>query len=206
MAESIVQINEGVGKKLHTFQRTIGAQNVEDEVVLLGENYLATYNVNTAAGSILLTTATSHTLELMAGASLKVRVRRIEVYQMLMATAAAMCQWQLWRLTTAGTGGTAYTPAPLDPADAASGATAMSLPTVKGTESTLILNAASYIMQTVGASTPLNEPILVLDFDRPRSKPLIIPAGATNGIALKQVTGVAVASVFVNILFDETSF
>ena len=78
MAESIVQVTEGSGKKLHTFNRTIGANSVEDEVVLLGENYLASYMIVAAASAA---TANSHVLQIMAGASLKVRVRRIEVQQ-----------------------------------------------------------------------------------------------------------------------------
>ena len=65
---------------------------------------------------------------------------------------------------------------------------------------------AAYMMQTVGASAQLNEPILVWDFDRPRSKPLIIAAGTTNGIAIKNVTAVAAGTVYFNVWLDETSF
>jgi hypothetical protein len=206
MAESLVQVTEGVGKKLHTFARTIGANTVEDEVVLLGENYLAGYTVSHANASALLTTANSHLLQIMAGASLKVRIRRIEMYQHGLATTASFTAMQLFRLTTAGTGGTAFTPAPLDPGDAASGATAMTLPAVKGTEAAAVAGGSAYLVQTAGASTAFPQPILVWDFDRPRTKPLIIAAGAANGIAVKNIGAIANASVSFMVWLDETNF
>lgn len=204
MAESIVQVTEGTGKKLHTFNRVIGANTVEDEVVVNGEPYLASYTVTHGPASTA--TAASHITQIMAGASLRVRIRRIEVHQAGAVTAAAIGLFSLVRLTTAGTGGTALTPAPMDTSDAASGATAMTLPTVKGTESTQITLGAAYMMQTIGASTPLANPIYVVDFDRPRSKPLILQAGATIGVALKCITALAAGTVTVQWWLDETSF
>lgn len=205
MAESIVQVTEGSGKKLHTFQRTIGANNVEDEVVLQGENYLASYTVSLLS-NISTATANSHLLQIMAGASLKVRVRRIEIYQSVAVTAAVLLGIGVYRLTTAGTGGTVYGVQPLDPADAASGATAQSLPTVKGTEGALMHLGSVYLMQTIAASNVLNEPIYTLDFDRPRSKPLIIAAGAANGIAIKNTAAAAGASLNITVWLDESNF
>ena len=204
MAESIVQVTEGTGKKLHTFNRTIGANSIEDEVVLLGENYLASYTVTTAGVSTA--TANSHTLQIMAGASLKVRIRRIEVWLYNPATAAAITQVDLFRLTTAGTGGTVITPAVMDPAEAAAGATAMVLPTAKGTEGVLIRRAVPYLLQTVAASIGTMGPIIDWDFDRPRSKPLIIAAGTANGMAVKWVSAAAAGQVQVNVIFDESNF
>ena len=204
MAEGTLQVNEGTGKKLHTFQRTIGANTVEDEVMLLGENYLASYVTGPQANSTA--TANSHLIQIMAGASLKLRIRRIEMYQVAAATTAVLMDTQLWRLTTAGTGGTSQTPNALDPSDGAAGATVMNLPTAKGTEGTLLLRQFPYMMQTVAASAQLNQPILVWDFDQLRSKPLIIAAGTSNGIAVKNVTAVAAASVTFGIWFDEANF
>ena len=206
MAESIVQVTEGSGKKLQTFQRTIGANSVEDEVVLQGENYLASYIVATIGAPSSTATANSHLLQIMAGASLKVRIRRIEMHQSAMATAAALMQVSLYRLTTAGTGGTAHGVGALDSTDAAAGLSPMTLPTVKGTENVLLGNATPYMMQTLGASTPLANPVLVWDFDRPRSKPLIIAAGAANGIAVKNLTAVAAGTVFFMVWADESNF
>jgi hypothetical protein len=205
MAESIVNVTEGSGKKLHTFNRTIGANSVEDEVTLNGEQYLASYTAVIGAPSSTAT-ANSHLAQIMAGASLKVRIRRIEVWQFALATTAAYMDTRIYRLTTAGTGGTAATPAPLDTTDAASGATSQGLPTAKGTEGTNILAAPVYMVQTITASPAFPTPLVVWDFDRPRSKPLIIAAGTTNGIAIKNITAIAAASVIVNIWFDESNF
>jgi hypothetical protein len=205
MAESFVNVTEGSGKKLHTFARTIGANAVEDEVVVLGEQYLATYLVAPAA-FITTATANSHLLQIMAGASLRVRIRRIELHQVGLATTAALMDTRIYRLTSAGTGGTTHGLGLLDPADAAAGASAMTLPTAKGTESSLFALAAPYLMQTLAASAPLWNPVLAWDFDRPRSKPLTIPAGVTNGIAIKNITAVAGASLFVNVWLDESNF
>lgn len=207
MAESIVQVTEGTGKKLHTNSRVIGANTVEDEVVLLGENYLSTYVANgTSVASVSLATANSHVVQIMAGATFKVRIRRIEVYQIAVATAAAIVPFGLFRLTTAGTGGTVNGVTVLDPSDGAAGATCMTLPAVKGTEGATLWSGSAYVMQTVAASAQLNEPILVIDFDRPRSKPVIIAAGVANGVALKVQAAVAAATVQFNVWLDETSF
>lgn len=205
MAETIVQITEGAGKKLHAWDRVIGANTVLDEVVLPGENYLPTYQVTHVTGT-LLTTAASHNMQIMAGASLKVRIRRITVYQVALATAAAFANLAIYRLTTAGTGGTALTPSPLESTDAASGATAMTLPTAKGTEGALIDFASPYLMQTVAASSQLMQPIAVWNFDTIHSKPLIIPAGTSNGIAVKNIAAIPAAGVVIVVKFDESSF
>lgn len=206
MAESTLQVTAGSGTKLHTNQRTIGVNTVEQQVVLHGEQYLATYTVVTAATSIA--TAASHTLQIMAGASLPVYLRRIMVYQIGLATTAALINWDLFRLSTAGTGGTAVTPSPLDSTDSASGAAAMTLPSVKGTEGTIIWRASSQTIQTVGTGgTGVNPLLLDLDFDKLfRGKVPRLAAGTSNGFALKQVTGAAAATVYVVATISEASF
>lgn len=203
MAESIINVTEGSGKKLHTFNRTIGANSVEDEVMLLGEQYLASYYI---VGSAATTTANSHLLQVMAGASLKVRIRRVEISQYALATTAAIMDLALVRLTTAGTGGSAVTPSALDTSDSSSGATAMQLPTAKGTEGAFVGGGNAYLMQTAGASTPQVQPLWVWEFDRPRSKSLIIAAGTANGIAVKNLTAHAAGGVRINVWFDESNF
>lgn len=206
MAESLVQVTEGSGKKLHTNSRTIGANTVEDEYVLIGEPFLATYRVTAAAGGISTATAASHLLEIMAGASLNLFVRRLEIVQLTPVTTAAIDEMQIFRLTTAGTGGTALTPRSMNTADAASGATAMTLPTVKGTEGALLDSDALYFTQTVataGASSPGR---CVWVFDGNRAKPLVILAGTTNGICIKNVTARAAGTVLVRAEFTEANF
>lgn len=206
MPESFVNVTEGSGKKLHTFQRTIGANNVEDEYILHGEPALASYTITNAAGATSVATANSHILQIMAGSSLRVRIRRIELHQSNVATTGALAAFQLLRLTTAGTGGTTITPLALDPGEGSAGCTAMTLPTVKGTEGTAIVQAQPYFIQTVGAASVVPNPVLVWDFDRLRSKPLVISAGTTNGVCIKTLNAVAAATVWINVWLDETSF
>lgn len=206
MAESIVQLNTGSGgPKLHTFNRTIGANSVEDEVVLNGNPYLASYTVLT--GNTSVATANAHAAQLMAGASLNVYVTRIEVYQSVVATTAAFARLELFRLTTAGTGGTASTPAPHDTSDAASGATFQTLPTVKGTEGAGLYIEGSMFVQTVPTGGPNSASIVFQrDWDRAKIKPIRIAAGAANGIALKVIDAVANAQVVIDIEFYEANF
>lgn len=204
MSESFVQVNSGTGPKLHTNQRTIGANNVEDEVVVQGEQYLASYLFNPA--NVSIATAADHFLQIMAGASLNVYVRRIRVFQAVLATTAAIFTVGLLRLTTAGTGGTAVTPQALDSTDGAAGATAMVLPTVKGTEGANLGVATAMLTQTVptaGGSLLLVE----WDFDKMyKSKHLRIPAGTANGICLKTGSSHAGASVRWEAWITEANF
>lgn len=204
MAESLIALTEGSGKNLHTFQKVIGSNTVEDQVVVLGEQYLAGYTA--VSGVISTATANSHLLQIMAGSSLKVRWRRLELYQTGAATTATLMQIDCLRLTTAGTGGTAITPNPADPGDAAAGAAGMTLPTVKGTEGALLHRGAAYMMQTIGASAQLNEPIYTIELDWLRSKGWLIAAGTTNGICVKNVTAVAGGTVAWTLWFDESNF
>ncbi len=204
MAESLIALTEGSGKNLHTFQRVIGVNTVEDQIVGLGEQYLAGYTV--VSGVISTATAASHLGQIMAGSSLKARIRRIELYQTGAATTATLMQVDVLRLTTAGTGGTSLTPNPSDTTDAAAGSTGMTLPSAKGTEGALLWRGAAYMMQTVAASSQLAEPILAIELDWNRSKPWVIAAGTTNGICIKNVTGVAGGTVAWTAWLDESNF
>ena len=198
--ESFVNVTEGSGKKLHTNQRTIGANAVADEYVLPGEFPLPGYFA--VANAVAATTANDHLLQVMAGASLKVRIRRISVSQNQLATARGIDSIELWRLTTAGTGGTAVTNRPFDTADAAAGATAMTLPTAKGTESILLARRRLLLTQSVdvaqGGEWTWEQ--------HPGTPAIVIPAGATNGLAIKHTTANAGAGYNVVVEFVETSF
>jgi len=202
---TFILVTQGGTTKFHTVTEVIGADTVHQEVVKFGEPYLPGYVVRSGA-AISVAVANDHVLQIVAGSSLKVRIRRIEIYQVTLATTVAIATWNIVRLTSAGTGGTGVAAAALETSDAAAGATAMTLPTAKGTEGTVILPFTTYFMQTLAASNQLVNPIAVIDFDLPRTKPLIIAAGTSNGIAIKNVTAVPAASVFVNVWLDETSF
>lgn len=200
MAESIVQVTEGVGKKLHTWDRTIGANTVQDEVVVQGESYLPTYFAQFT--TVASATSADHIAQIMAGASLNVRIKRIDIEQVGLAGAVGSAAWDIIRITSAGTGGTAVTPQKADNGDAASGATAIQLPGVKGTEAAVALfrkRTAMVAAQPTGTFTNL----YLASTDR---KPLVIPAGTTNGIVIKAVVGVATVTWDVTIEFTETSF
>ena len=179
-------------RKFHTNQRSNGTDTVEQYVQQVAEPYLASYRISSGTAASTAT-ANSHLLQIMAGASLRVCVRRIWVYQAAAATSTSNDQMAIYRLTTAGTGGTALTPASLDPADAASGAAAMLLPTAKGTEGTLI-EYRHAILHATDTSIGLN-PIAIFDFTSERTKGLWIAAGTSNGIALKMITSDAAATV-----------
>lgn len=207
MPESIVQVTEGTGKKLHTWQKVIGANTVEDEVVVLGDQYVASY-VALTTGAVSFATALSHPMQIMAGASLKVYIRKVIVYQIGLATAASTGTITLTRLTTAGTGGTAVTPNPFESADGASGATAMTLPTVLGTLGVSMAIGQAYFHQTLPTFASGAEPMKIFerDFDRLRNKALVIPAGAANGIAVRLVNGISPATGLVEVHFTESAF
>jgi hypothetical protein len=205
MAEGIVQVTEGSGKKLHTWDRTIGANLIQDEFVLPGEFPYASYFVLGSNTSIA--TANDHIMTVNAGASLPVRIRRIYVVQGTNATTAAVGSLELWRTTTAApTGGAPITPAKYDTADPAAGCTAMTLPTVKATEGTQLFRETFNAQQTSGVSPGPNRKTLLEWVQLPGSKPIIIPAGTTNGIAIKSTAAIAAATVNVMIELVETNF
>jgi hypothetical protein len=198
---TFIAVTEGAGKKLAADTYTENSQVVLDQKVILGEQYLPTYVVSTAA--VALQTANSHALEIMAGSSLNVYIRRIEIYAAVAATTSTLVQLNLFRLSSAGNTGTAITPAPLDSSDSASGATALALPTNKGTETTLLATPTIMLVSTVTSPALL----WLRDYDRQRSKSLRIAAGTSNGIALKNVTAVTTAgSITVMVYLQEMSF
>jgi hypothetical protein len=204
MGESIVQVTEGTGKKLHTWNYTVGANTVEDEVVVPGPFPWATYEVH--ASGVSTATANDHLLCLNAGASLKVRVIRIRLEQLGNAAAAAAASISVVRTTTTTpTGGTAITANPFDTADAAAGAAGRSLPTVKGTETAELLRPALVFRQAVSATGAQVDDFwewTAVNF----SKAIVIPAGATNGLVVKTPGAVAGATVQVSMEFVETAF
>jgi hypothetical protein len=207
MAESLIALTPGSGaKNARTFNRTIAANSVEEQAMFLAEQNMPTYEV--AGAAVSTATAASHLLQIMAGASLNVYVRWIGIFQLAAATAAAIDELQLLRLTTAGTGGTVVTPAPDDSSDAAAGAAGMTLPTVKGTEGTLISRVTGQFTQTVATQSGGMRAQLLAewDFEKLRAKALRIPSGAANGIVVKNPTARAGATVIVVARIAEASF
>lgn len=198
-----IQVTEGSGKRMATGATyTENAQTVRDEKVILGEPYLAAYVLN--SGVIAVSTTAAHTFQIMAGASLKVRILGIRVEQDGLASAASILRLQGFRLTSAGTGGTAFTPAPLDPGDSAAGATGMTQPSAKGTEGTRLFDAIVPLVSAWPNVAPAWEQWFTPDKGL---KPIVIPAGTANGFVLKVNAGITTnPSVTMSYWFTETPF
>lgn len=205
MAESLVQVTEGTGKKLHTNSYAVGANTVEDEFVVPGPYPYATYMAFVASASGA--TANDHTLCLNAGASLNVRVHRIRIRQVAAGAALASYTFAILRTTTgAPTGGTAITPASHATTDAASGAAARSVPAVKGTESTQLFAPVLTMLTALSGSITEAWEWRAGSGQGGHGKPIIIPAGLTNGLVVKNVTNSAGVTWNVEIEFTETAF
>ena len=93
MATSYVSFDEGSTRKVRTFQRTDGSDTVEEWMYAQSESLFATYSIS--AQGIAGVTANSHLLEIMAGASLRVGIKRITIYQVAAATGAAVFAFDL---------------------------------------------------------------------------------------------------------------
>ena len=208
MPESFVNMTEGSGKKAHTFQRTIGANTIEDEVVLIGEQYLATYDVNTASAGTSTATANSHLIQICAGATLNVYVRRIQVFQLAAVTTAAIDALELVRLSSAGTGGTAITPGPRDTTDSAQRCHGHDSAHRQGHRDHVRGPCTAQWTQTIATQTGGKQATLVaeFDFDHLRGKALRIPAGTANGIAIKNPTARAAGTVIISAELCEANF
>ena len=203
MPTSYVNFDEGSTKKVRTFQRTDGSDTVEEWMYAESEPALAAYTVQ--ALGIAGSTADSHVLQIMAGASNRVGIRRIMIYQLAAANTTRQVNFSVYRLTSAGTGGSSVTPAVLDPASAAAGATAMTLPSAKGTEGTLVGGRHSGIIQSTITNQMVN-PLLDLDFGYARERPLWIAAGTSNGIAIKNLVADSAATYDVFVRFVEAGW
>lgn len=202
MADSSIVVTAGSGVNIHSSSRSYSGTTKQDQYVLPAEYDLASYVVAPTA-SISIATA-GQLCQLMAGSTLNVRVRCIHVETSTSATTAAITPLEIWRLSTTGTPGTAYTPRPLDSADTASGATFNTLPTVAGTETVLMGRRVLTVRQTI-STLGGDEDVVEWVYEAPNRKSLLIPAGVTNGIAIKSTTAIAAATVAVEVYFVETS-
>src|SRR6266487_339299 len=105
-----IQVNSGGGPKVATGATyTEAANTVQDWKRMVGETYPLSYTL--WADPVSTATSLGHLLEIMAGPSLKLRLRRIEVWTDTAATAAALMSAAPYRIITAGTGGTNINPA-----------------------------------------------------------------------------------------------
>lgn len=202
MGDSLYAFTEGVGRNQRTFQRTVGGTAVEELTVVPSEPFLASYGYFTPG---VLVPANVHLLQVMAGASNRVGIRRIVVSQVVLAGAVTLTTFELRRLTTAGTGGTAGTAQPYDPADSVAGATVRhAVSASKGTEGVAVCAEAVSLVASGAATT-----MIVCDWEfgmDGRTKVPWIAAGTANGFALKATTAVGTAQLVVQVDLVEASW
>ena len=197
MSESTLQVTEGDGPLLHVDNKSIGGQTVKEEYILHGEQALPSYQAFFSSVSIPLGTE-KHPFELMAGASLKLRVREIVVFQQAATAAGTQLVFDIKRLSTAGTGGPTNPIAALDPSSPSSGATLMETPTAEGTEGDTVVSGVLPLTATL-PNTGIFRWV-----QHPSSQPIVVPV--SNGICMKLITaGGTGASIRGYIIFDASA-
>lgn len=198
--DTFFQVTQGAGTKLHTFTRVNGVDTVHEGVYLDGIQPYPTYAV--AIAGVSTATASSHSVQLMAGANLHLYVVRIKIAQHALASASTVQQFSIRRLTTAGTGGTVITLSAYDTTDPAAGASSMSLPTALGTEGNTLRQMTVGLTQTAPITNANSDEWIIA----PLEKPIRIPAGVTNGLVVKNISAIATATVDINIEFFELAY
>jgi hypothetical protein len=203
--ESMISVTQGSGtadKSLHTLWRPdVGGNAIEEQAVVLGEQYLKTYSVHFYDISVATTAA--HIVQIWNPASnVRSRVRRIHLTQGDPASAASILVVTVQRITSVGSGGTSVTPQAFDPDDGGSGMSAMTLPSSKGTEGDILWHFAIPMV----AAAPYSFPGYTWR-QLPHQQPLVIDWDA-DGIVLKVNTGITSATVdgFVEIVQTTDTF
>jgi len=202
---SFIGVTPGAGAKLSTGPLyTENANVVQDQKIIEGEAYLSTYTVSQTGGAVMAG-ANAHTLQIMAGSSLIVRLRRLTVWQLGLAGAITMQTFSIVRLTSAGTGGTALTPLALEQSDPGSGATAMRGPTTPGTVNGTLYSATAPVLAALW--TVPSPPMIDWNFEgMDNTKVPMIAAGVANGLALMTLTAIATATIIYTATFVESAF
>ena len=187
MGDYFLEVSSGSGTRLAHYEYTVGVDTVADQKVRVGLPFLPTYSLSVVT-PISMATLDAHLLQMMAGANNRLTLVYLRVTQVAVASAAAVKGFGLYRLTTAGSGGTAVSPRKLNPASGNAEATAMTLPTVKGTEGELVVADSGAAFAAV-PSTGILPAIVKWDWRGAlRSEAPEIAAGTSNGLALKLLT------------------
>lgn len=199
-----IGLAEGATKYLHAWYRNISSVDRYEQYIQQAEPVAATYVV--VAPDVPIGTASAHAVQIMSGASTYTRIHDIYVRQSGTADTAQAATFALYRLSSAGTGGTAITPAPYDTADTASATAAYYIGTAtKGTETTMLNRFTLNLMETVPTTNAAPQ-IEWRWSSSERCKPIIIPSGTGNGIALKVGTADTLAKLNIVIEFTETAY
>lgn len=201
MAEGLIGIDEpsAADKNLHSWSKTVGANTVQDQVIVKGDAFSATYIASFA--NIATTTSSSHIVALEADGTNYIKIRRISLWQRTLAGVVNRLDTQVLRTTTASSAGSTITPAPVDTGDSAFGGVCRTLPTA-GSEGTILLRRPL----TLFATAPITTHGEYQYVSRDDAKPIVIQPATTNGIAIKIITGVGTATVDGEIEFVVSSY
>ncbi len=199
MSESVVGVDDGTDKFLHTDQRTISSTAKESQFVLEEEAVRATYSA--IATSVSTATSSSHMLSINGDGTNYVRLRRLNITQTVAAGAATLANIQIVRISTLASGGGAITARPYDAGDSAFGGTAQSLPSSKGTEGTVLWIGRLWLTNSIAA-----QPNTIEWVARSNMKPIIFGTATTDGIVIKIATGIASGQVDVSAEFTVSSY
>ena len=196
MAESSLAVTPGSGLNLRTNSRSVGGSTVHEQGVMSAEGNAATYTASAKAVSLL--TSASHLLVLQADGTNYIRLRRVTIQQVGVATSATPADISIVRSTTAGsTFGTTITPVALDLAASAFSGVCGSLPSVKGTVST----ASPLLQARLPIATSTITPGYRWEWNAryDNSKSIVTGTATSSGIVVYLTTGIAATTPTVDI-------
>lgn len=197
MAESSLSVTPGSGLDLRTNTHTISAATRHEQYLLLGDPGAATYTA--VATGIAASTSGDHLMFIQGDGSNYTRIHRILVMTRGAGTAGVL-DLRVLRTSTAGSGGTTVNGRPFDAADTDPyGGTIQTRPSSKGTEGNQLLQRAVPTYAATGS---------VGSFEwrqDQRGKPIILGTSTANGICIKVQTGIASATVDIEVEFIVTS-
>jgi len=128
-----------------------------------------------------------------AGAAVGFRLRRLTISIPGSQTTAGRQRFELVRTTAASAAGVATTPQPRDLTDAAfSGIAKITNPTITAGVSVFSFS----LVKPTAVTTAPGFTAFQVSFDELNMKPIIVPAGIVNGIALREINGAAGAANF----------
>jgi len=206
MADSALGHTDGTDKQIQANSSLVGGVTKVREHVIIGAHSDPTYTL--VLSSISIATSAAHVAIIEADGTNYLRIHRIRVEQVVGATSATLAEFRVYRTTTASTGVTALSAYAFDDSSDTSpyaGVTG-SLPSGKGTEGALLLKKRIQMLTTAQVAATTTNPNYWEWKATERAKDIIVQAPTTNGIVLKIVTGIATATVDVEIEFKNTNY
>jgi hypothetical protein len=215
MANGIVQVQpDSTGKKIQTFENTVGSNVVESQGVVLVDTAGAALKTSTTGALAIISensnkatycasvsgqanTAASDSIVIESGTTKIVRIRKILILNPGTQTTAGFRVLQLLRTTTAGSAG-AITPIPFDASDAAFSGIVRAKPTSLGTAGVVLMNIPVWVPAAGASFAPM-----IIDFDNDPEKAPTGIAAVANGLALRDPGATGGANFAASIIFTE---